>query len=163
MDHSVGDAVVLTPEERRDLESVARYQFGHEAGTALIDAVEEGTHRRSGRVDRLYTSDGRAATLTTDGRFTLGMAGGRAIHGAVSAPDRRVVIDAEARPYARGGETAFAKFVTRVDPRVRPYDEVLIVDDDDDILAVGRASLPASGMITFDRGVAVEIRAGVDE
>ncbi len=162
VDHSAGDRRPLTDEERHDLTAVARYQFGHAAGPALIEAAESATHRRSGRVDRLYRPSGRVATLTTAGRFTLGLEGGRAIHAAVAAPDWRVIVDAEARPFVADGETAFAKFVVDLDPAVRPYDEVVVVDEDDTLLAVGRATLSARGAMAFEKGDAVDVRAGID-
>ncbi|MFP4591486.1 MAG: PUA domain-containing protein [Halobacteriales archaeon] len=160
----MSDATVdeLSPAERDDLRAVARYQFGAGAGDALIGAADGATRRRSGRVDRLYAGPERVATLTTAGRFTLGLAGGRALREAGAAPAWRVTVDAEAAPFVAGGETAFAKFVERVDPQTRPRDEVLVVDAEDELLAVGRAALSASAMVAFDRGVAVDVREGVE-
>lgn len=163
MDEPGIETEALSAEERRNLRAVARYQFGRNAGDALADAMATATRRRSGRVDRIYDATGRVATLTTDGRLTLGIAGGRAVHEGVDPPNWRVVVDGEARPFVMAGETAFAKFVDRVDPRIRPVDEVLVVDEGEALLAVGRAALSASGMTAFDRGVAVDVRAGIED
>jgi uncharacterized protein with predicted RNA binding PUA domain len=60
--------------------------------------------------------------------------------------------------------------VTNVDPDIRPGDEVLVVHeqaqereltDTDDLIAVGRAELPAGAMLAFDTGMAVKIREGI--
>lgn len=152
----------LGTDERRDLRAVARYQFGEGAGEALLGPVDGATRRRTGRVDRLYAGGDRVATLTTAGRFTLGLAGGRALHAGLEAPSWRVTVDPEAAPFVAAGETAFAKFVDGADPRVRPHDEVLVVDGEDRLLAVGRATLSASAMVAFERGAAVDVRGGVD-
>lgn len=62
------------------------------------------------------------------------------------------------------GENAFAKFVVKADPAIRPGDEVLVVHEEGaNLLGVGRAELSATGMSDFDRGVAVSVREGRDE
>lgn len=155
----------LTAAEHETLDAIATYQFGPEVATYLLDSLRftEVSRSRSGRLDRLYTTEGRAATLTTHGRLTLGLVGAHAVHAAVDPPMHRVVLDDEAVPFVAEGRNAFAKFVTRVDPRTRPRDEVLLVDTTDDLIAVGRAALSAASMGAFDRGMAVSIREGMDE
>jgi len=71
----------------------------------------------------------------------------------------RVAVGAESVPYVRDGRNAFAKFVREVDAAVRPGDEVLVTHAGD-LLAVGRAELPAGAMADFDTGVAVAVRHG---
>ncbi|MFW5978248.1 MAG: PUA domain-containing protein, partial [Halohasta sp.] len=66
-------------------------------------------------------------------------------------------------PFVCEGDNAFAKFVGAVDPAVRPGDEVLVVHERGDLLAVGRAELSADGMADFDTGMAVKVREGVDD
>jgi uncharacterized protein with predicted RNA binding PUA domain len=46
---------------------------------------------------------------------------------------------------------------------VRPGDEVLVVHERGDLLAVGRAELSARAMVDFDSGMAVKVREGADE
>jgi len=55
----------------------------------------------------------------------------------------------------------FAKFVVDTDPNLRPGDEVLVVDQDDRLVAVGQAFLNPEEMIAFQRGVAVHVREGL--
>ncbi len=154
----------LSSAERSRLRSIATYQFGPN-GTALLDKgfVTTIDRRSSGRIDRLYANGERIGTLTTSGRFTLGIAGGHAIHGASPAPRNRVSVTEEAVPYVSEGSNAFAKFIVRVDPRIRPRDEVVLTDTDDRLLGVGRAELSAEEMETFDRGMAVAVRQGIEE
>ena len=79
---------------------------------------------------------------------------------ALEFPAYRVVVGDESEPFVRDGKNAFAKFVNSVDPAVRQGDEVLIVDGDDGLLAVGRAELSASAMEDFETGMAVKVREG---
>jgi len=42
-------------------------------------------------------------------------------------------------------------------------DEVLIVDENDDLLAIGRLNLPIDFILAFDRGVAINVRKGINK
>lgn len=152
----------MTAAERRSIDTVARYQFslGHDPG--WLDTVDDlrVLRSRSGRIDRVFAGDDRLCTLTTHGRLTLGEAGGRLLHRHCELPKNRVVIDDEAVPYVGIGRNAFAKFVIDVDAAIRPRDEVLVVDSEDTLIAIGRAELSAGGMDDFRRGMAVSIRKG---
>ena len=146
------------------LRTVADYQFGAGAGTTLFPTDERFEIRRStgGRPRQVHTDDARLVSYGVDGRFTLGIAGGRRLLD-LPAPANRVVVGDESEPFVRDGKNAFAKFVTAADPRIRPGDEVLVVHERGDLLAVGRAELSADGMADFDSGMAVKVRQGVDD
>ncbi|MCJ2519927.1 MAG: hypothetical protein LN412_03125, partial [Candidatus Thermoplasmatota archaeon] len=60
------------------------------------------------------------------------------------------------------GRSVFAKFVTDADPDLRPGEEVLVVDQEDGLLAVGRALMNREEMLAFDVGPAVKVREGSD-
>ncbi|TKX77986.1 pseudouridine synthase [Halorubrum sp. SD626R] len=155
-----------------DLRTGADYQFGSGAGAALFPPDETLTVRRSsgGRPRQVLVGDvddtpGSAAgerlvSYGTDGRFTLGVAGGRRLRSAFPAPRHRVVVGEESEPFVREGKNAFAKFVTAVDDEIRPGDEVLVVDDGDALFAVGRAELSGPEIAAFDTGPAVSVRNG---
>jgi len=150
-----------------DLRTVADYQFGAGAGAALFPPEGSPELRRTstGRVSQVIAEDGRLVTLTTDGQFSLGLAGGRRLDAAFDRRAYTVVVGSESAPYVAEGRNAFAKFVTDVDPAVRAGDEVLVVDrtEDDRLLAVGRAELSAASMLDFETGMAVKVREGAAE
>ena len=156
-----------------DLRTGADYQFGAGAGAALFPSEGSTTIRRSsgGRPRQNIAGDvddtpgsaegDRIASYGTDGRFTLGITGGLRLLSAFPAPARRVVVGEESEPFVRDGRNAFAKFVTVADDGIRPGDEVLVVNDDDELFAVGRAELSGAEALAFDSGVAVMVRSGV--
>ncbi|MFC7203862.1 PUA domain-containing protein [Haloferax namakaokahaiae] len=147
-----------------DLRVVADYQFGADAGDALFpeDSDIELTRSRSGRPRQVYVEGERVVSYGTDGRFTLGVAGGRLL--ATGLDDGyRVHVGDESIPFVRDGKNAFAKFVTDVSSDVRSGDEVLIVGPDSELLGVGRAELSADAMLDFETGMAVRVREGADE
>jgi len=144
------------------LRTVADYQFGSGAGAALFPADGELslTRTSSDRPRQIHTADDeRVATYGTDGRFRLGMAGGERLQAGLPADAYRVVVGDESEPYVREGRNAFAKFVRRADDAIRPRDEVLVEHEDGTLLAVGRAELSGEGMLAFDSGMAVAVRA----
>ena len=142
------------------LRTVADYQFGQGAGPALFAGDLDVERSTSGRPRQIAGPDGRIATYLTDGRLSLGLEGARRLRAALDPPAYRVVVGEESDPFVRDGRNAFAKFVRSVDPSVRPGDEVLLVDGDDGLLAVGRAELSARAMVDFETGMAVLVRHG---
>jgi uncharacterized protein with predicted RNA binding PUA domain len=146
------------------LRTVADYQFGAGAGTALFppDGDLTVSRSRSGRPRQVHAGDRRLVTFGTDGRFTLGLAGGRRLVAALDAPAGRVTVGDESEPFVRDGRNVFAKFVTDADPAIRARDEVAVVHERGDLLGVGRAELDAGAMRDFDTGMAVRVRDGAD-
>jgi uncharacterized protein with predicted RNA binding PUA domain len=154
----------MDDDELARLRTIADYQFGTGAGVALFPATESLAVRRtqSGRPQQVFAAGERVVSYGTDGRFTLGLAGGERLRAKLASPAVRVVVGAESDPFVREGKNAFAKFVRAVDSAVRPGDEVCIVGPDDDLLGVGRAELSADAMADFETGVAVKVREGAD-
>ncbi|WP_436928074.1 PUA domain-containing protein [Halosimplex amylolyticum] len=148
--------------DRAMLTRVADYQWGGGAGAALFaDGDLEVTHTSSGRPRQVIGEDGRLVTYATDGRFTLGVAGGRRLDEGLPDGCYRVVVGDESEPFVRDGRNAFAKFVGAADPAIRPGDEVVLTHERGEVLAVGRAELSGQGMLDFETGVAVFVRDSV--
>jgi uncharacterized protein with predicted RNA binding PUA domain len=143
------------------LETIADYQFGTGAGAALFDGSVDIQRTSSGRPQQVLVDGQRVVSYGTDGRVTLGAAGGHRLQRALDPPAYRIVVGDDSEPFVREERNVFAKFVQAVDPAVRPGDEVLVEHYDGDLLAVGRAELAADGMGEFDTGMAVSVRDGV--
>ncbi len=58
------------------------------------------------------------------------------------------------------GRNVFAKHVVEADKELRPQDEVIVVDEEDNLVAVGKAVLSGEEMKVFKHGVAVKVRKG---
>jgi len=155
----------MSQHELDRLRTIADYQFGVGAGTALFPPAEdfEVTHSTSGRPRQVRAESERLVSYGTDGRFTLGLEGGRRLVTALPEPTARVVVGSESEPFVRDGKNVFAKFVQDVDDDVRPTDEVAVVHEDGGVLAVGRAELAADAMHDFETGMAVKVRAGASK
>lgn len=149
-------------EELADLETIADYQFGRGAGRALFRGDVVVRRTSSGRPQQIIADGERVVSYGTDGRFTLGAAGGRRLATALEFPAYRVVVGDETEPFVRDGRNVFAKFVREVDPVVRQGDEVIVEHHDGSLLAVGRAELSADAMADFETGMAVKVRDGIE-
>jgi len=116
----------------------------------------------TGRVRNVIV-DGRhvLSMRAHDGLFSLRAEGGKALHRALPRPSLRVVVETDTAEFNRLGKNVFAKFVVEADPDLRPRDEVLVVDREDRLVAVGHALLNPEEMVAFDRGVAVRVREGL--
>ena len=147
------------------LRTIADYQFGAGAGAALFppDGDFEIQRSASGRPRQVAVDGDRLVTLGTDGRFTLGLAGGRRLAASLEFPAYRVVVGDESDPFVRDGKNVFNKFVQAADPEIRAGDEVVVEHENGTIIAVGRAELDAGSMADFETGMAVLVRDGAGE
>jgi uncharacterized protein with predicted RNA binding PUA domain len=142
---------------------IADYQFGKGAGKVLFpDTCKFVLSPTTGRIRQVKDNGIRIATLKADsGWFTLSIEGARRLHDAFEYPKLRVVVLKEVGGFIAEGRSVFAKHVVDVDPEIRANDEVIVVDEDDNLLATGRAVLCAKEMLEFERGVAVSVRQGI--
>ncbi len=147
----------------RALRIIADYQFGKGAGKVLFpDDVELVISKATGKVRQIKHNGVRIATLKPDtGLFSLSIEGARRLKEAFEYPKLRVVVMNDVSEFVARGKNVFAKHVVDVDEEIRANDEVIIVNEDDELLATGRAKLSSFEMLAFDRGVAVEVRQGV--
>ncbi|RLG21515.1 pseudouridine synthase [Methanosarcinales archaeon] len=140
---------------------IADYQFGRGSGRVLFPHNVDFTFSSTGRVRQIKLSGEHVATLRAkDGLLVLGMRGGEMLKSFHRPMRHRVVLSEEAVPFVREGRSAFAKFVVSCDKEIRGRDEVLVVDESDELLAVGEAMLCAREMMEAMKGVAVKIRHG---
>ena len=98
----------------------------------------------------------------SDGFFTLKLEGAKILHEHFPFPKMRVMVSDDAEPFIRDGKNVFAKFVMNADEEIRPYDEVLIVNGRDELIGVGQAIMNRDEMLSFERGVAVKTREGLN-
>lgn len=140
--------------------AIAVFQFGKGAAEALLDGDLRVVYSRStGKLRNVYVGGEHVLSLrAADGLYTLKLAGGRRLHRTTDPPRFRVIVNEESAPFNAEGRNVFAPFVVDADPGIRPGDEVLVVDEGDNLLAVGRALLSGREMLHFRRGMAVNVK-----
>ena len=143
---------------------IADFQFGKGAGAILFPDTVEFVLSRTNRISQIKEYEKRIATLRSiDGLFTLGIEGAQRLHRFLPYPRLRVVMNDEISEFIRRGGTAFCKHVLDADPAIRAYDEVMVVDEKDRLLATGKAMLAGEELRIFKHGVAVKVRYGIEE
>lgn len=149
-------------EALRKIRCIADYQFGRGVGDVLFPEEVVIIHsKRTGRIRYVYLHGELLATLRPlDGLFSLTVEGARRILEGGLAKGMLVVVMDEAAPFVRMGRNVFAKHVVDAAERILPREEVIVVDGNGEVLAVGRAALTGREMKAFKRGVAVRVRRG---
>jgi predicted RNA-binding protein (TIGR00451 family) len=151
--------------ENAKVRCIADYQFGKGTGVKLFpDNIEIQHSPRTGRIRYISLDGERLATLRpTDGLLSLSIKAAQSI--AQNIPEAKcfVTVQNDVAPYiARGGDV-FAVHVVNVDEEVGAKDEVIAVDENRQVLAVGRTLLASTEIRAFKTGVAVKTRHGVRE
>lgn len=147
------------------IRSVADYQFGKCVGATLFpDNVQIEYSKGTGRIRYIYVDGKRLATLRpTDGLFSLSIIGARRIAGNTSSARCFVTVRNDVSSFIAEGGDVFAVHVVKADDEIRAKDEIIVLDEDGKVLAVGRAALCSEEMRSFKTGVAVKVRHGAKE
>ncbi|MEM1553216.1 MAG: PUA domain-containing protein [Candidatus Bathyarchaeia archaeon] len=147
------------------IRSVADYQFGKGVGEVLFPQdVEIAYSKRTGRIRYVFLNGKRLATMRPmDGLFSLSIEGAkRILESGVPAKCIVTVKNDVSKFIAEGGDV-FAVHVLKADDEIRPKDEVIVVNEKGEVLAVGKAMLSGEEMTAFKVGVAVKVRRGSSE
>ena len=147
------------------IRSAADYQFGKGIGAKLFpENVEIAYSKRTGRIRYVYLNGKRLATLRpTDGLFSLSVTGAKRIAENAVFVKCFVTVQNDVSEFIADGGDVFAVHVVKADQEIRAKDEVIVVDEGDKVLAVGRAVLSGEEMKVFKIGVAVKVRRGCKE
>lgn len=142
------------------IRKIADYQFGKGVGEVLFpDNVEISFSKRTGRIRYIYLDGKLLATLNPiTGLFALTIEGARRV--LMKARRLWVKISDDSAPFVEGGGDVFAKYVIESDENIHPGDEVIVIDQEGNVIAVGRAVLSGAEMKAFRRGIAVKVRRG---
>ncbi len=117
--------------------------------------------RRTGRFKSILWQGQDFCNFKPDiGLFALGYGGAKYLLEKLPPPAHRVVIQDDVAPFISEGRNVFAKHVVDIDPALLPDDEVIVVDTQDHLLAIGRLLLPPIEVKKFKWGVAVKSRKG---
>ena len=71
-----------------------------------------------------------------------------------------VVVDSDAEPFVRQGRNVMHGFVKACDEWTRPGETVIIVNENSELLAIGRSQSTPRELSTFTKGIAIKVREG---
>lgn len=146
----------------RRIRSIADYQFGRGVGVKLFpENVHIVYSKATGRIRYVHLKNERLATLRpTDGLLSLSIIAARLVAKNRDSAKCFVTVQNDVSEFIADGGDVFAVHVVKADEEVRAKDEVIVVSEDNRVLAVGRALLSSAEMAAFKTGVAVKVRHG---
>ena len=145
------------------IRAVADYQFGEGAADALFSGkVDLVKSKNTDKIRNVIVDGEHVLSLRAeDGFFSMRPGAARRLMKAFPSPRLRVIVRDDAIPFVKEGKNTFCGFVVAADPELRPMDEVMVVDQKDTLLAIGRAILVPEEMRAMTKGIAVKVREGV--
>lgn len=153
-------------EEIEYLREIASYQFSAQIAECLFPQDKIFLIQRSintGRIRNILTEDKRLYLVlrAQDNLFSLTEISGSIIKSCSSPPSFRFIVRSDISNFIREGRNVFCKFVINVDPNIRAGDEVLIVDENDNLLAIGKAKVSGEEVKQYKKGLAVIVKRGI--
>jgi uncharacterized protein with predicted RNA binding PUA domain len=149
----------------RQVKAISDYQFGKDITDLLLKDLENIRIERSHTTQKIryiFLKDNLILILRPNtGFFTLSINSAHTIITNFKPPKLRVVVLNEISEFIKKGRNVFCKHVIDIDENLRPLDEVIVVNQDDELLAIGRLKLPVMYVKSFSSGIAVNVRKGV--
>jgi 7-cyano-7-deazaguanine tRNA-ribosyltransferase len=156
------DEIRYKKDDLRKIKAIADYQFGVGAGDALFTGnINIEKSKKTGKIRHIF--DGKVNIVNmraSDSYLILSKEGAKRLHNAMPYPLNRVVVNKDSEPFALEGKSVFSKFVVECDENIRARDEVLIVNEEDKLLAYGKSLLSAVEINNFQTGQAIKTRKG---
>ncbi len=143
------------------LRAVADYQFGRGAGAALFpDDTRVEYSKNTGKPRHLWAGGELVANYRpNDALFTVTIAGARRLVALEEFKYSVSVMD-DVVEFVEQGKNVFAKHVRDAGESIRPGDEVVVVDESGEVVAVGKSKMNRGDMLSFKTGTAVRVRRG---
>jgi predicted RNA-binding protein (TIGR00451 family) len=152
----------ITMDDLLRLRRIADFQYGAGAGRRLFpEGVDITYSRNTGRVRHMHLNGELLANFRpTDGLLTLSIAGGERLMTMDPPFQYFVRVMDEVSQFPSKGGDVFAKHVVDPGEIIRPGDEVIVIDSEKNVLAIGKAVMNRKEMLAFQLGVAVKVRHG---
>jgi uncharacterized protein with predicted RNA binding PUA domain len=144
------------------IRSIADYQFGKGVGVRLFpEDVDIVYSKTTGRIRYVNLNGKRLATLRpTDSLLSLSITAATYIAKNADFARCFVTVRKDVSEFVADGGDVFAAHIVKADDAIHAKDEVIVVDEDNRVLAVGRALLSSMELKAFKTGVAVKVRHG---
>jgi len=148
----------------RKIKGISDYQFGADITDILFDNMKNIHIERSKNTNRIryiYYKNNLLLTLKPkNGFFTLSLYSANIIRENCRTPRLRVLVLSNISEFIKKGRNVFCKHVVEIDDTLRPLDEVIIVNQNDELLAIGRLKIPVPYIKSFSSGIAINVRKG---
>lgn len=149
----------------RKATAISDYQFGQSITDILFEDENEIRFEYSKNTDKIkhiYYKDKLMLNLRpTNGYFTLSLFSAEKIIKNIPSPKLRAIVMNEISDFIRIGRNVFCKHILDIDDNLRSYDEIIVVNQENEILAIGKLLIPVPYVRSFKTGVAIKVRKGI--
>lgn len=147
--------------------AILSYQFNEKFAQVFLEPFEKMEFKFSastGKLRYISLEGNLQASYRSDlGTFTLSLEAASRVHDKMPAPLFSVKVLTEISEFIKQGKSVFSKHVLHIDPQLRIGDEVMIVDEQDRLLNVGKLELPPCYFPSIRNGSAVKVRKNIEK
>ncbi len=145
------------------LKNIAEYQFGQDIANCLFPEKSSFLIQRSlntWRIRNILNKDNSLYLVlrAQDNLFSLTNISANIIKECSKPPDFRVIVSNDIGKVIREEGNVFAKHIMKIDRRLRSGDNVIVVNEEDELIAYGRMKISGEEAIEYKRGVAVNVK-----
>lgn len=149
----------------RKVKAISDYQFGQSITDILFEDENEINFefsKNTGKIKHIYDKDKLILNLRpTNGFFTLSLFSAKKIIESIPPLKLRAVVMNEISDFIRIGRNVFCKHIIDIDDNLRPFDEIIVVNQENDLLAIGKLVIPVPYVRSFKTGIAIKVRKGI--
>ncbi len=146
--------------------SIFSYQFNENFANEFLSPFEEMTFKfskKTGKMKHIFINKVLQANYRPSlGTFSITIDAAKRIFHKIDFPNFRIQVQSDVSDFISDGKSVFSKHVKMIDPNLRIGNEVFVVDEQDNLLAVGKLSLPPKYIPWFKFGSAVNVRQGIN-
>jgi predicted RNA-binding protein (TIGR00451 family) len=151
----------------RKVKAICDYQFGTRITDILFnndEKVDVSFSKNTGTIRHVYYDNKLMLNFRpNNGFFTLTLFAAHRIISNIPKPKLRVLVLNEISEFIKKGRNVFCKHIIDIDADLRALDEVIVVNQEDELLAIGKLMFPVPYVKSFKRGIAVNVRKGLDK
>jgi len=149
----------------RKVKAISDYQFGQSITDVLFEDESEINFKFSkntGKIKHIFYRNKLLLNLRpTNGFFTLSLFSAEKIIKNIPTPRLRGIVMNEISDFIKIGRNVFCKHIIDIDDNLRPSDEIIVVNQEDEILAIGKLVIPVPYVRSFKTGIAIKVRKGI--
>ena len=149
----------------RKIKAISDYQFGPDITDIIFkeeNQIQIKHSKNTGRIKYIYEKDKRLFTFRpTNGFLTLSLHAAIKILQDTIPPRLRVIVRTDISEFIQMGRNVFCKHVIDVDDSLRAMDEAIVVNQEDELLAVGRLKITVPYIKALNSGIAIIVRKGI--
>ncbi|MFW9950678.1 MAG: PUA domain-containing protein, partial [Candidatus Thorarchaeota archaeon] len=125
----------------RKIKAISDYQFGQITTNVLFDddnKIRVEYSKNTGRIKHIYYNNKLILNFRpNNGLFTLSLFAALKIIRNTSPPYLRGIVLTEISDFIRQGRNVFCKHIIDIDENLRPLDEIIVVNNEDELLGIG--------------------------